>query len=225
MKLLVAYQVMWDFLDSVSERGACAGRANGRQLHRALVDALDPEAPISDYYRYNPWKEDGGYLVTLVEVCRRMCIELPSYRQVRTLMLSGVEHCAIQSLNHEPESSRRNTALKEWAEREFPQELTLSWFELTAAAGAFMPHVLLALAAEPFCDEHEVASVYSTYFPWVSLAISMLDSYIDQVDDLASDGHSYMSHYASDAVALERLAVVIGRMVSDAASLPNGIGI
>ncbi len=222
LKLLVAYQVMWDFLDSVSERGACAGQANGSQLHRALVDALDPEAPISDYYRYNPWKEDGGYLVTLVEICRRMCVELPSYRQVRSLMLSGVERCAIQSLNHEPEPSRRNAALKAWAEREFPRERTLSWFELTAAAGAFMPHVLLALATEPSCDQHEVAVVHATYFPWVSLAISMLDSYIDQIDDFVGDGHSYMSHYASDAIALERLAAVIRQMVNDAASLPNG---
>ena len=116
--LLVAYQVMWDFLDSVSERGASAGHANGRQLHRALVEALDPEAPISDYYRYHPWKNDGGYLLALVQVCRRTCLELPSYRLVRPLMLHGVERCAIQYLNHEPESRRREQALREWAERE-----------------------------------------------------------------------------------------------------------
>ncbi len=222
LKLLVAYQIMWDFLDSASERGACAGQANGRQLHRALVEALDPEAPISDYYRYHPWKDDGGYLLALVETCRRICAGLPSYRQVRSLMLQGVERCAIQSLNHEPSQSHRDASLKEWVEREFVDEQTLSWFELTAAAGAFMPHVLLALAAKPYCEQHEVVAVYSAYFPWVSLAISMLDSYVDQVDDAGSEGHSYMSHYASEAVALERLAAIISRIVSDARSLPNG---
>ena len=113
---------MWDFLDSVSERGACAGQTNGRQMHRALAEALDPEAPMSDYYRYHPWKDDGGYLRALVETCRRMCAGLPGYRQVRPLMLEGVGDCAIQSLNHEPEPSRRDVALKEWAEREFAGE-------------------------------------------------------------------------------------------------------
>ena len=149
LKLLVVYQIMWDFLDSISERGACAGQANGRQLHRALVEALDPDIPISDYYRYHPWKDDGGYLRALVETCRRMCAVLPCYRQVRPLMLRGVRDCAIQSLNHERQPSRRDVGLKEWAEREFPDEHGLSWFEQTAAASAFTPHVLLAIAAEP----------------------------------------------------------------------------
>ena len=98
LKLLVAYQVLWDFLDTISERGAHVGQTNGSQLHRALVEALDPEAPVSDYYRHHPWKDDGGYLLALVETCRSMCIELPSYRRVRRLMLDGVARCAIQSL-------------------------------------------------------------------------------------------------------------------------------
>jgi cytochrome P450 len=220
--LLVAYQVMWDFLDSVSERGASAGHANGRQLHRALVEALDPDAPISDYYRYHPWKDDGGYLLALVETCRRMCVELPSYQQVRHLMLHGVRRCAIQYLNHEPEPRRRDAALKEWAERESAGEHKLDWFEVTAAAGAFMPHVLLALAAEPSCEQHELIAVHSVYFPWIALAITMLDSYVDLTHDAASASHSYISHYASETVALDRLATVIRRIVTHAARLPNG---
>ena len=51
LRLLVAYEIIWDFLDSANERAARAGPANGRQLHLALIEALDPVAPISDYYR------------------------------------------------------------------------------------------------------------------------------------------------------------------------------
>ena len=222
LTLLVAYQIMWDFLDSTSERGAYTGQANGRQLHRALVEALDPETPISDYYRYHPWKDDGGYLRALVQTCRRLCAGLPGYRQVRPLMLRGVRDCAIQSLNHEREPSHRDVALKEWAERELADEHGLSWFERTAAVSAFVPHVLMALAAEPSCDQQAVDAVYAAYFPWVSLAIAMLDSYIDRADDIASESHSYISHYTSEAVALDRLAAIIRRIVSHAPGLPNG---
>src|ERR1700742_5361398 len=70
LRLLVAYQIIWDFLDSVSERGACEGTENGLQLHKALVEALDPGVPISDYYALHPWREDAGYLRKLVETCR-----------------------------------------------------------------------------------------------------------------------------------------------------------
>jgi tetraprenyl-beta-curcumene synthase len=62
LRLLVAYQTIWDFLDNLSERDT--GEANGRQLHLALVEALEPGSPISDYYRHHPWKDDGGYLRT-----------------------------------------------------------------------------------------------------------------------------------------------------------------
>lgn len=222
LSLLVAYQIAWDFLDSVSERGAHAGQVNGRQLHRALVEALDPEAPISDYYRYHPWKEDGGFLLTLVETCRRMCVALPSYRQVRDSILYGVERCAIQYLNHEPEPQRRDAALKDWAERESNDKWGLQWFESTAAAGAFMPHVLLALAAEPICQQQDLLAIQSLYFPWVALAIAMLDSYVDRMHDAAHDGHSYISYYPSEIAAVERLAAIIRWIASQARHLPNG---
>ncbi len=222
LKLLVAYQTMWDFLDSASERGAHAGEANGQQLHRALVEALDPQAPISDYYRYHPWKDDGGYLRALVETCRGVCAELPSYRQVRSVMLRDVERCAIQGLNHNPDPSRRDAALREWAACESRDHSALSWFELTAAASAFTPHVLLAMAAEPRCEPSEVAEVYAAYFPWIPLAIAMLDSYVDQADDAASESHSYIAHYSSEAVALDRLAEIVRRSVRETARLANG---
>lgn len=222
LRLLVAYQVIWDFLDSVSERGACAGLDNGRQLHRALVEALNPEMPISDYYRHHPWKEDGGFLLELVVMCRCLCSELPSYRQVCGLMLEGVERCAIQGLNHEPDLLRRDVALRGWAEREFSEMPGLSWFELTAAASAFMPHALLALAAGRSCDRDELIAVHAAYFPWISLAIAMLDSYVDQDEDDVRESHSYISHYAGERLALERLAVIVRQAISHARHLPNG---
>jgi cytochrome P450 len=222
LKLLIAYQIMWDFLDSVSERAALVGQANGHQLHRALVEALDPEAPTSDYYRHHPWKDDGGYLLALVETCRQICGELACYRQVRPLLLKAAERAAIQSLNHEPEPDRRDAALKEWAEREFAGDDTLDWFELTAAASAFTPHILLALAAEVSLEQQELVQVYAAYFPWVGLIIAMLDSYLDQADDAARASHSYISHYVNEVVALERLAAIIEQTVFQASHLPNG---
>jgi cytochrome P450 len=222
LKLLVAYQILWDFLDSISERGAFVGYANGYQLHRALVEALDSEASVSDYYRFHPWKDDGGYLLALVETCRQICAGLSCYRQVRLLMLEAVERSTIQSLNHEPDADRRDRALKEWAEREFASEHPLEWFELTAAVSAFTPHVLLALAAEPSLDQRELVDVYSAYFPWVGLAIAMLDSYIDQPEDRDCGSHSYIAHYANETIALNRLAATIRRIVAQAARLPKG---
>jgi cytochrome P450 len=220
LRLLVAYQTIWDFLDNVSER--YTGAANARQLHLALSEALDPGAPVSDYYRHNPCKDDGGYLRALVQACRASCAALPSYSRVRPHVLEGVALCAIQSINHDPDPGRRDAALQAWAGRESPGEPTLKWFELTAAASAFTPHVLLALAAEPSCEEGDIAKALAAYFPWVSLAITMLDSYVDRLEDDASGNHSYISHYENPDAAVQRLCEIVDRTAREARGLRNG---
>jgi tetraprenyl-beta-curcumene synthase len=216
LRLLVVYQTIWDFLDDVSEHGADRGTKNGHQLHVALAEALDIGARISDYYKHHPWKDDGGYLVALVEDAQVRCATLPSYSRVAPFLLPGVARCSIQSINHDPDPSSRNSALKGWAAKEFPTERTLSWFELTAAASAFTPHVLLALAAECPCDNADLSRIYATYFPWVSLAIAMLDSYVDQMDDATNGAHSYIAHYPDSESVSRRLCEIIRRAIGDA---------
>jgi tetraprenyl-beta-curcumene synthase len=221
LRLLVAYQTIWDFLDNVSERDT--DEASSRQLHLALVEALDPGAPISDYYRHHRYKNDGGYLRDLVRTCRASCAALPSYALVRPHVLAGVAECSIQSINHDPDPERRDAALRRWAEQASPAgERTMTWFERTAAASGFTPHPLLSLAAESSCKEEDVAGTLAVYFPWVSLAITMLDSYADQLDDAANGSHSYISHYSDADVAVRRLGEVVARAARDVQGLRKG---
>jgi tetraprenyl-beta-curcumene synthase len=220
LRLLVAYQTIWDFLDNASERAPTP--SNTRQLHLALSEALDPQAPISDYYLHHPCKSDGGYLAALVRSCRAGCLALPSYQQVRSQMLAGVALCEVQSLNHDPDPERRDATLRAWAERLADANPTLNWFELAAAASGFLPHVLLVLAAEPLCPQSDVAATFAAYFPWVSLALTMLDSYNDWCEDVAGGGHSYMSHYGDLATGVARLCEIIKQAARRAQALPGG---
>lgn len=223
LRLLVAHELIWDFLDSVSERGADAGEHNGRYLHLAIVESLDPERPISDYYRYHPWHDDGGYLRTLVETCRAGLRHLPSYQLVRPIAVREAARAVVQSLNHETDPARRDRGLRAWAAQEYPGEHDVSWYELTAAASAsLVVHVMLTLAADLECSERVIADTYAVYFPWVSLATVMLDSYVDQAEDAASGSHSYFAHYASNAQAVGRLRESIVQSAQGALRLPNG---
>jgi len=223
LRLLVAYQIIWDFLDSVSERGACEGLTNGRQLHKALVEALDPGVPISDYYRYHPWREDGGYLRALVESCRSHCASLPSYGRVKPIVVREARRAQVQALNHDTNPGIRDEALKSWAAQEFSGEHRLSWFELSSAATASLAvHAFLALAAQPTCTDLEVRRTCDAYFPWVAAAATMLDSYVDQVEDAANGDHRYVAHYATDAHARERVRNLIARSVAETRRLRDG---
>ncbi len=223
LRLLVAYELIWDFLDCLNERGAGEGTVNGQQLHMALVEALDPGAPISDYYRYHPWQDDGGYLRMLVEACRRGCAALPSYGRIRPLVLCEARRAQVLALNHDLDPGGRDEALRAWAAREFSGERRLSWFELSGAASASLTiHAFLALAAEPACSDADVQRTRAAYFPWMSAATTMLDSYVDQAEDVANGDHRYIAHYESEELAGERMRELVTRSALEARRLRHG---
>lgn len=219
--LLIASQLIGDYLDSASERAMRHTRADGRPLHRALTDALDPTAPLQDYYTRHPWRDDGGYLSALVRACRTGCAALPGYPHVRGALLHGAAGCAVQSLHHDPDPVRRTAALKAWAASNEAPPARPVWFELTAATGAFTPHALLALAAEP-SGEDTVSAIDSVYRGPVALAIAMLDSYADEAEDAASGEHSYIAHYPSPGAADRRLREIVNHALTAARELPAG---
>jgi tetraprenyl-beta-curcumene synthase len=223
LRLLVAYEIMWDFLDSANERSAGAGQANGRQLHLALSDAIDVNRPTSDYYRYHPWRDDGGYLQGLVETCRSGCIQLPSYRRVRPLLQREARRAQVLAINHDLDPVRRDARLREWAEHEFASESQITWFELSGAASASLTiHALLALAAEPEYRERDATRTCKAYFPWIAALTTMLDSYVDQAEDAENRDHSYIAHYRTSSVALQRLRQLVRRAFCEARAVPNG---
>ena len=223
LRLLVAFEVLADYLDCASERGAHTGGKNGLQLHRALVEALDPQLTISDYYRFHPWRDDGGYIHALVDACRDACIRLPSYDAVRPYVVRAARLTAqVLALNHEPDPSRRDAALSAWADTHFDSG-GLVWFEWTAGASAWLTILaLLAVAADPCRQAGDAEALYAAYMPWVSLVGTMLDSYGDLEADAHSAAHSYITHYFSIETATERLTEITRRSLHEAASLPDG---
>ena len=221
LALLVAYETLVDFLDNVNERHPT--RTNGEQLHTALSDALEPGGPRRDYYRHHPWRDDGGYLSALVNACREGCRVLPSFQMVRPLVAREARRSLVLGLNHEEDPVRRDDALCAWAAREYPAEDELSWYELSGAASAtLVVHILLTLAAEPRLRESDVHDAYAAHWPWIALATTMLDSYVDQADDEASGNHSYIAHYPDREVATMRLRESIERALESAGGLRDG---
>jgi tetraprenyl-beta-curcumene synthase len=223
LRLLVAYELIWDLLDNLSEHAAAAGQTDGRQLHLAIAEAIDPGARISDYYEQHPWHEDGGYLRALVEACRAGCAKLPSYGRVRELALRDARMAQVLALNHDPDQARRDDGLRRWVGDHFPGQRLASWWEIAGAASAPLTiHALLALAAEPACTDAEIVAVHRAYFPWLSAATTMLDSYVDQAEDAENGDHSYVSHYPGSDCAERGVQQLVLRSVAEARALPRG---
>jgi tetraprenyl-beta-curcumene synthase len=228
--VLVAYEILADYLDCVSERTASLGVANGRQLHLALVEAVDPAAGMSEYYRHHRTGNDGGYVRTLVESCRAHCAALPGYQEVRPFLLRAAGLSAVLAINHEPDPALREQALQEWdddhAAEQPGRERDISgqaWYERTAGASAWLTVLaMLALAAEPAQANSRAEQTYAAYLGWIAPAGAMLDSYGDIAEDTEAGEHSYIAHYPNMEIAVERVSELVGRSRSEARALGGG---
>ncbi|MDW5597123.1 DUF2600 family protein [Conexibacter stalactiti] len=220
LDLLVAYEIIWDYLDTVHE--SAPSERNGRQLHLALVDALDTRRPLSDWYEHHTASDDGGYLHDLVVTCRDGCASLPSFPLVREMLAVEAWRAQVLALNHLVDAEQRDAALRAWAREEFPGEERLAWFELSGAASAsLVVHALLAVAADPSARPADALAVRDAYWPWISLTTTMLDSYVDRAEDAATGNHSYVAHYPDERHAVERIETSIVESAARAMRLPN----
>ncbi len=220
VRFCVAFEVMYDLLDGLGEQPVPDALANNRQLARALVAALDPAAPLIDFYAFHPRDGDGGYLADLIAVCRAVLATLPSYP-----LVAGALQCAAarageaQSLNHSGMLGGDMTPLALWAGAQGPDG-TLYWWELASAAAApLCIYALAALAAHADATAGEVSLLEATYFPWVAGLLGVLESLVDREEDEAAGTLSYASHYDSPEEAAARAALFARRSAEQLQSL------
>lgn len=230
LRLLVAFQLLLDFLDYASERAQKmepdpqAGQDDGERLHLGLTDALDPMIGIADHYALHPWQADAGYMRALILACRAYSTTLPSYSLVQPYTVAEARRSAqVLAINHIPNPACRDQRLRAWASRHDDLAPGLQWFELTAAvSGSLAIHGLLTQAADERATTATVDQTFHAYMPWVPLATAMFDSYADQIEDAALDGHSYIAHYPDPASADARLRQIARKTTGVTLELPHG---
>lgn len=218
LRLLVAYEVMADYIDCADEH-----MAKGPLLQLALGDAFEQAAIQRDYYQAHPCRQDCGYLQALLTVCRTSCVRLPSFQVIAPHLNRAARLTEVQALNHFPGASARESALRAWAaNHDIGSDAELYWFERAAAASAWLTVLaLLAFAFDPARSTRDAAKLYAAYLPWISLTATMLDSYGDAAQDNLAGDHSYIAHYQTTDLA-HRLSAIVARSTAEAGALRDG---
>ena len=220
VRFCVAFEVMYDLVDGLGEQPVPDALANNRQLSRALAAALDPAAPLIDFYAFHPRGGDGGYLTDLIAACRAVLTTLPSYPLFADALRRAVERAGeAQSLNHSGMLAGDMRPLALWAASQ-ETDLALCWWELASAAAApLCIYALCALSSHADVTAQEASLLEATYFPWVAGLLGVLESLVDQEEDEAAGTHSYASHYASPEEAAARAALFAQRAADLMSSL------
>jgi tetraprenyl-beta-curcumene synthase len=221
---MTALQVAVDYLDALGEQPGPDPLANGLQLHRALVDGLDPGGPLEDWYRHNPQSDDGGYLAQLVGACREALGALPAAEAVLPLAREAARRCGEgQSHTHAAElgPASASASLEAWASS-LDAPPGYAWWELAAGASSSVAvHALIAAAASPGTAGAEAEAIDAAYCPPIGALTVLLDDLVDRDADRDAGAHNYIAYYESGGEAADRLGFIAARAKGAIDSLPR----
>lgn len=206
LDFIVAFQTISDYLDNLCDRAGVKDEAAFRRLHLSMLDAVDPLREPSDYYRFYPFKNDGGYLQSLVSSCREAVLKLPGRALVSSRIKKYVQlYSHLQTYKHLAYEVREK-CLREWAGYYLPDHTGLSWWEFSAASGSTLGiFTLFAAAYDPDLSSRQVDAIDSVYFPWICGLHILLDYYIDSHEDTVEGDLNFTSYYGSLKECEERL--------------------
>ncbi len=227
VRAAVAFQVTYDYIDTLAEQPSTDPVANGHQLHLALLTALEPGTEHHDYYRHNPGSQDNGYIRKLVDTCRTSFGALPSHASVADGALRAARRMVdYQRLNHGGDGRQASAegAMALWACSETPLGSGLRWWETAAGtASSLTVFALIAAAARPMLSAAETLALERAYFPWIGALHVLLDSLIDRAADIQTGDHSLVDHYPSVEEAATRMGAIAARAMYATEMLSDGV--
>lgn len=221
-RLMVAFEVMYDYLDGVSEQPVSDPILNGRQLHGALRAVMVPEhAAPADFYRHHPARDDGGYLDQLVATCRASLQRLPSASTIGPVAALAALRCGEAQTRTHAASTDGPQQLARWSRQQTPHGF--EWWETAAGATASLGlHALFAAASYTNVTVAEAERIDAVYHPTICALATLLDSLIDHESDTLGTDHRYIAYYASPAVAADRISKLAAEAADQARTLRDG---
>lgn len=216
VQLLVAWQVAYDYLDTIGERLADDASSASADVYEILSLALRPAAD------YRGHADDGGYLDRLVGCCRASVGALPSFGAVGPVAVRAAERCAEGQTHTHAVASVGREPLCRWA-REQPGSEGYLWWEVAAGAiSSLAVHATLATAALPHATAADATRVDAAYFPSICALSTLLDSTIDAADDAGTSNHRSTAYYGDPERAAARIEAITRTAAAAARALPRG---
>lgn len=220
--LIVAFQTISDYLDNLCDRSTSLDPDDFRLLHQSMLDAVQPERPLADYYALREDKNDGGYLRGLVEKCRTCIAQLPGYEAARTdiVWLVGL-YTDLQVYKHIDPAKREEALLAWWRDYEakFPE---LTWNEFAAATGSTLGvFQLFAASMDGGLTREDAGLIREAYFPYVCGLHILLDYLIDQEEDRVGGDLNFCHYYPDQSTVVNRIGHIAEAAKEQVKKLPE----
>ena len=215
-RLLVTFQVMYDYLDALTERPTVDPLRSSRQLHLALLAALGGPAPVDGYFAHHPLWTTAVTSPSWPRAAERSSRRLPGACEAAPHAIrAAIRSAEGQSQSHATAFTTEHDLIG-WAERETPIGLDL----LLVGDGRRSR----VLPADP-CPARQrrrtpnftatcAARIAAAYWPWITGLNALLDDLIDTAEDAADGTHSYIALYTEPGLLSRRLGTPSPRRAS-----------
>ena len=221
VRAIVALELLFDYLDGLTELPSREPLRDASSLFEALTDALDPRVGACDYYRHRGGGGDGGYLEALSSAVKTAVAELPGACAIGDSARRSAARCAQAQIHIHAEPRIGSVQMREWATRE-AQGTGFAWREFAAAAASSVlaVHALIAAAADPRMTREQAAGIERAYLSICTL-ITMLDSLIDYDKDMLASEPGFIRFYEDRELLASNLAAIGRQAVVQTAGLRN----
>lgn len=222
VEAIVAYEVMYDYLDGLTEQPTADPLHDGHELYRAFTEAITPSSKTNDDYYASRPVHDGGYLKELVDVVQGVLVRLPSTAVIAPAARRAAARCAEAQIRAHAAPTLGTLQLEQWAASE-AVGTPLGWEEFLAGAASSVlaVHALIAAAADESTTPEDAAEIDTTYLSICALS-TMLDSLVDYQRDMRAGQAGYIRYYKDHDHLSRDLTGAVHRAVEHAAPLRNG---
>lgn len=220
IEIVTPLETIYDYLDNLCDRHPYVDPRAYPVLHRAIADALDPDAVPRDYYANGPAGDDGGYLKGLVVQTQQSLATVPYLDELVPAFAEAASYYAeLQTFKHLARGDREKACVA-WYERNRTPFGVLDWHEFACAAGSNM-HIFAALYTAFTGRRKAIHQAYDAYFPFVSAIHILLDSFIDQDEDEEHEDLNFARVYGNSHAMRERFAFMTSQARALLSALPD----
>ncbi len=223
VEAIMALQVMFAYLDALTEQPTADPIRDGLQYSRAFVDAVTVSTPPrGDYYAYYRGDGDGNYLSDLAVATRGALLGLPAVDSIAGIITTAAARCAEAQVRVHATARSGNEQLQRWAMHE-ARGTELQWREwLFGAMGSVIAaHALIASAADGHTTPEQANEIDSTYLLLCAVTTA-LDQVVDHEDDVLTGEQSYLDLYETPQILAQQIAAVARLAIQRARTIPNG---
>jgi tetraprenyl-beta-curcumene synthase len=222
VRAIVALQIMYDYLDGLTEQPTTDPIHDGLENSKALLEAVctDGAPPISG--QSTSARVDGGYLDELSHTVRTVIKRLPGAAAVTEVVAASVARCAEAQVRVHAAPHTGTLAVEEWASRQAAAS-GLEWREwlFGAMASVVALHTLIVLSADRLATPARARELDHAYLPLCAL-VTMLDHLVDHERDVLTGERSYVDFYGTPEEFSQHTAGVLDCAIERVYTIRDG---